>query len=372
LKSSRAKNPINFSNFLYQNFYSKTYLSSLGGKNLSYRLTKVVPVHGCSCKLPQYQLGALLEKAGLSEGFGEEVLAGPWENSSVIKIADGIAVLNTLDFFTPMVDEPEIQGRITGSNVTSDIYTLAVTKIASVLTIMAYPENMPDEIAVGMLKGLGDFCREMGIPVVGGHTIRNPWPIIGGAATGIGDPEKIVYTRGAQVGDKLFLTKPLGIAPAMAAYRLRKDEEGKELLADVPEDLVDAAVDGAINSMITSNKPVAEAMQRVPVHAATDITGFGLKGHAANIAMLSNVDIVINQLPVFRGTPMLTEVFGYPLFTGESKETAGGILVAVGKADADDLLSELDKRKVPHWEVGYVKEGNGVVNVLKDAKVTEA
>jgi selenide,water dikinase len=86
--------------------------------------------------LPQYQLGELLGKAGLTADFGEDVLAGPWENSSVVKIADGIAVLNTLDFFTPMVDEPEIQGRIAGSNVTSDIYALAVTKIVSVLSII--------------------------------------------------------------------------------------------------------------------------------------------------------------------------------------------------------------------------------------------
>jgi selenide, water dikinase len=338
---------------------------------LDYRLTKVVPVHGCSCKLPQYQLGELLDRAGFSSGFGPDVLAGPWENSSVVKIADHIAVLNTLDFFTPMVDEPEIQGRIAGSNVTSDIYSLAVTKIASVLTIMAFPENMPDELAVGMLKGFGDFCREMDAPVVGGHTIRNPWPIIGGAATGIGDPEKIVYTRGAQLGDRLFLTKPLGIAPAMAAYRLGKEEEGKELLKDVPEDLIDAAVNEAINVMIMSNKPVAEAMQKVPVHAATDVTGFGLKGHAANMAMLGKVDIVINQIPVIRGTPVLTEIFGYPLLQGEAKETAGGMLIAVAEQDMDDLLSELDKRKVKHFEVGFVTKGCGNVNVLKNTKVIE-
>jgi selenide, water dikinase len=339
---------------------------------VSYRLTKVVPVHGCSCKLPQYQLGALLDKAGLSGGFGEEVLAGPWENSSVVKIADGLAVLNTLDFFTPMVDEPEIQGRIAGSNVTSDIYALAVTKIASVLTIMAYPENMPDELAVGMLKGFGDFCREMDAPVVGGHTIRNPWPIIGGAATGVGDPEKIVYTKGAKVGDRLFLTKPLGIAPAMAAYRLRKEEEGRELLAGISEKLIDQAVEEAITSMITSNKPVAEAMQQVPVHAATDVTGFGLTGHAGNMAVLGKVDIVIDRLAVIRGTPVLADLLGYPLLQGEGKETAGGMLIAVGKADADDLQSELDKRRVRHFEVGYVKEGAGKVHVLKDAKVIEA
>jgi selenide,water dikinase len=339
---------------------------------MSYRLTKAVPVHGCSCKLPQYQLGELLDKAGLTCDFGEEVLAGPWENSSVVKVADGTAILNTLDFFTPMVDEPEIQGRIAASNVTSDIYALAVTKIASVLTIMAYPENMPSELAVGMLKGFGDFCREMDAPVLGGHTIRNPWPIIGGAATGIGDPEKIVYTKGAKPGDRLFLTKPLGIAPAMAAYRLRKDEEGMELLKGIPEDVVETAINQAITGMITSNKPVAEAMQQVPVHAATDVTGFGLKGHLANMAVLGKVDVVIDNLWVIRGTPTLTEIFGYPLLTGESKETAGGMLIAVAKQDVDDLQSELDKHRVKHVEVGYVQEGSGVVSVLKNAKVTEA
>jgi len=339
---------------------------------LDYRLTKVVPVHGCSCKLPQYQLGRLLDNAGLSRDFDESVLAGPWENSSVVKIADGIAVLNTLDFFTPMVDEPEIQGRIAGSNVTSDIYALGVTNIVSVLSILAFPENMPDELAVGMLKGFGDFCREMGAPVVGGHTIRNPWPIIGGAATGVGDPDQIVYTRGAKAGDQLFLTKPLGVAPAMAAYRLRKEEDGKELLKDIQESLIENALTEAIKGMISSNKPVAEAMQKVPVHAATDITGFGLTGHAGNMASLGNVDIVIDQLAVIRGTPVLAELFGYPLLTGESKETAGGMLISVAKENIDNLLDELDKRKVRHFKVGYVTKGAGSVTVLKSAKVIEA
>jgi selenide,water dikinase len=338
---------------------------------LNYRLTKVVPVHGCSCKLPQYELGLLLEKAGLSQGFSKEVLAGPWENSSVVLVDNGIAVLNTLDFFTPIVDEPEIQGRIAGCNVTSDIYCMAVTKVASVLTIMAFPENMPSELALDMLKGFGDFCREMDAPVVGGHTIRNPWPIIGGAATGISDPEKIVYTRGAKIGDKLFLTKPLGIAPAMAAYRLRKEKEGKEILSEVSANLVETAISGAISGMTESNKPAAEAMQQVPVHAATDITGFGLKGHARNMAMLGKVDIIIEQLAVIKGTPVLAELLGFPLLQGEGKETAGGMLIAVAKQDADDLLSELDKRMVRHWEVGHVTKGDGKVRVLEKAKAIQ-
>ena len=97
--------------------------------------------------------------------------------------------------------------------------------------------------------------------------------------------------------------------------------------------------------MITSNKPVAEVMQKVHVNAATDITGFGLKGHSANMAMLGKVDIVINNLYVIPGTPALSEIFGYPLLTGEAKETAGGILMAVSKENADDLQSELEKRR---------------------------
>ncbi|MCL2869058.1 MAG: selenide, water dikinase SelD [Candidatus Bathyarchaeota archaeon] len=341
---------------------------------MSYRLTKAVPVHGCSCKIPQYQLSSLLEAAGVVQSYGEDVLAGAWENSSVVKIFDNLAVLNTLDFFTPMVDEPEIQGRIAGSNVTSDIYTLGVSNITSLLTIMAYPENMPAELAVGMLKGLSDFCHEMGIPLIGGHTIRNPWPIIGGAATGVGSIDKIVYTRGAQPGDRLFLTKPLGIAAAMAAYRLRKDEAGdsKDLFVAVSADLVETAVNKAIAGMTASNKPVAEVMQKTSIHAATDITGFGLKGHLTNMATLSNVNIIINNLYVIPGTPELSELFGYPLLTGEAKETAGGIVMAVSKENTDALQSELDKQKIQYSEIGYVIEGTGQVNMSKNPKITLA
>ena len=300
------------------------------------------------------------------------MLAGPWENSSVVQITENVALLDTLDFFTPIVDEPEIQGRIAASNVTSDIYTMAATKIATVLSIMAFPENMPNELAVGMLKGFADFCREMDAPLVGGHTIRNPWPVIGGAATGVAEPKRIVYTRGAKPGDKLVLTKPLGIQPAMAAYRMRKDEDGRELLQDVPAEVVETAVNGAIEVMTTSNKPVAEVMQEVRVHAATDITGFGLKGHGENMAKLGSVDIVIDKLAVIRGTPALSELLGYSLLTGEASETAGGILMAVPEKELDELLDQLDKRKIRHWEIGYVTKGDGKVNVLKNPKVIEA
>ncbi|MDR1993470.1 MAG: selenide, water dikinase SelD [Nitrososphaerota archaeon] len=341
------------------------------GEKLTYRLTQAVSVHGCSCKLPQHQLVELLAQAGLSSNLGTEVLAGLGENSSVIQIAPDLAILNTLDFFTPMVNEPELQGRIAASNVTSDIYTLAVSKIVSILVIMAYPEDMPMELASGMLRGFNDFCCEIGAPVIGGHTVQNPWPLIGGGATGIGDPKQLIYTKGAKPGDRLFLTKPLGIAPAMAAYRLCKDNVGRDFLKNISSEFVEEIVNQAIANMITPNKSVAEVMQKISVHAATDITGFGLKGHAMNMARLSGVDIVIDKLWVIQGTPILSEVFGYPLLSGESKETAGGILIAVAKENADDLQSELFRYGVKHMEVGYVMSGNGNVRVLKSVKVIE-
>jgi selenide,water dikinase len=231
---------------------------------------------------------------------------------------------------------------------------------------------MPNELAVGMLKGFADFCREMDAPLVGGHTIRNPWPVIGGAATGVANPKQIVYTRGAQVGDVLVLTKPLGIQAAMAAYRMRKEEDGREFLQEVPAEVVEAAVAGAVGVMTTSNKPVAEVMQQVEVHAATDITGFGLKGHAENMAKLGGVNIVFDRLAVIRGTPALADLMGYALLKGEAAETAGGILIAVSKENVDDLLDALDKKKVRHWEIGHVVKGDGEVHVPKDVKVVEA
>ena len=136
--------------------------------------------------------------------------------------------------------------------------------------------------------------------------------------------------------------------------------------------MIDESVDGAIGGMTESNKRVAEAMQQVPVHAATDVTGFGLKGHAGNMAVLGKVDIVVDQLAVIRGTPVLAELFGYPLVQGEAKETAGGMLIAAAKEDADDLLEELDRRKVRHWEIGRVVKGSGKVVVPDKVKVVEA
>jgi selenide,water dikinase len=158
----------------------------------------------------------------------------------------------------------------------------------------------------------------------------------------------------------------------MAAYRMRKEEEGQEFLQEVPVDVVEAAVSGAIEGMTTSNKPVAEVMQEVPVHAATDITGFGLKGDAEKMAKLGEVNIIFDRLAVIRGTPVLSDLMGYPLLKGEAAETAGGMLISVAKKDLGDLLDALESRKVRHFEVGYVSEGSGNVKIAQNPTVIEA
>jgi selenide,water dikinase len=130
-----------------------------------------------------------------------------------------LALVKTIDIFTPLVDDGYLQGQITACNVTNDIYAMGVTDITGVLVFEAFPSDMPHKIAVDLLKGFHDFCQQLKAPIVGGHTIINPWPLLGGCAIGISHPAKIVYSSTAQPGDSLILTKPLGIQPAMGLYR---------------------------------------------------------------------------------------------------------------------------------------------------------
>jgi selenide,water dikinase len=336
-----------------------------------YRLTKSVSLHGCSCKLPRHRLEELLDEARITIKPGKELLSGPWEDAGVYKISEDVALVENLDFFTPIVDEPEIQGKIAACNVTNDVYVMAPTRILYALAIMGIPPDMPRDVAVGMLKGFSDFLSGLGVKVIGGQTTLNPWPIMGGCAVGIGDPKKIVYSKGAKPGDLLVLTKPLGIQPAMAAYRLRKEENGRKYLRGVPEELVGEAIAKAIEIMTTSNRPVAEAMHQVKVNAATDITGFGLMGHATNIARLSHVNIEITKLPVIKGTSTLSKLLGYPLLTGEASETAGGVLISVSKHNVDKLLETLEEKGVMAFVIGNVRHGSGDIILAKNLEIYE-
>jgi selenide,water dikinase len=316
-----------------------------------------------------------LNSAGLSALTGKgNILAGPLpaEDSAIIKLDEETCLVQTVDFFTPIVDEPEIQGQIAACNVTNDLYAKGATELLGVLVIMGYPPGMPNGIAVNLLRGFSNFVQKLGTQVVGGHTINNPWPILGGAATAIMKIRDIAYKKGARAGDNLVLTKPLGVQPVMAAYRILDDATlSGELTGKVSRNIIKEAIRKTISLMTTSNKPVADAINEVKVNAATDITGFGLVGHASEVAEQSGLDLDITNIPVIRGSLEISDVLGYSLRKGTAHETAGGMLLSVSNDSTETLLTALRKRGVTPFVVGKTRAGNGRVKLSRDLHFTE-
>jgi len=279
-------------------------------------------------------------------------------------------IITTTDFFTPIIDDPYVQGQIAACNATNDAYAKGGLTILSVLALMGMPESMPLGVQKEILKGFCDFCRSLNAPVLGGHTIICRWPIMGGAVTAIAEMDEIVLISKAQLGDKVILTKPLGIQPVMRLLRL-SDSEQKEIASIVSEDELSNAIDLAIRVMTTSNRDAAFAMLETGVNAATDVTGFGLLGHASNMAEQSSVSIRINTLPVIRGAPQVANALGYPLLQGKASETAGGLLISLPKERVDQLLGALKERGVIGYVIGDVQKGQRKAFLDEDSEVLE-
>jgi len=278
---------------------------------------------------------------------------GVGDDAAVIKTEDGY-LIKSLDFFTPIHPDPYVQGRIAANNSINDVFAMGATEVLSVLVISGFPKELPKETAREMLRGFADQCAEVGAPIVGGHTIMNPWPILGGSVTGRG--ETYVTTGGAEPGDVVYLTKPLGTQPAMALLRI-PEEFREDMFPDLD---VDGIVETAVTVMTEPLMEAARAAVEVGVHAMTDVTGFGLKGHAGEMAELSGVGIVVERIPVIPGTVEVSKKLGYGLERGEAAETAGGLLVAVPEDKAEDLEEEFDRRGVWFRRIGRVIEGSGV------------
>ena len=292
------------------------------------------------------------------------------DDAAIIRITDTLVALTTADFFTPIIDDPYIQGQIAACNSTNDVYAKGATDIISVLSLMAVPENMPPDVSAAMLKGFCDFCNSISAPVVGGQTIICSWPILGGAVTALADVSKVVPISGAEPGDRLILTKPLGIQPVMEVLRL--PDSGQEKMAEViSEREISRSIDLAIKLMTTTDRKAAEAMLEVGVNAATDVTGFGILGHALNMAEQSRVSVEIHTLPVIKWTPKIAEILKIPLLNGEGVETAGGLLISVPDQKAEQLLKALSARGCEGYEVGMVRKGEGKAFVGKDVSVLE-
>ena len=287
------------------------------------------------------------------------------DDAGVYRIASDRALVHTVDFFTPIVDDPYDWGRIAAANALSDVYAMGGTPMTA-LQLVGWPrDDLGFEMLTTVLRGGADVMAEAGCVVVGGHSIDDREPKYGFAVTGEVHPDQIHRNVGARVGDALVLTKPLGtgiIATAVKAGRC-------------PEPVARAAVD----SMASLNAAAVEPMKRAGVHAVTDVTGFGLGGHLLEILNASGVGAVITgELPVHAGVYELLTAGFYPggsvrnleviepHVSGDPEpdrlrlladaQTSGGLLMSVAESSAARLLDDLTAAGVTAWEIGAITD----------------
>jgi selenide, water dikinase len=250
------------------------------------RLTKLAKRAGCAAKQPPGYLFPLLGK--LPPITDPNVLVGTAtaDDAAVYRLSDDLALVLTTDFFTPIVDDPYDFGAVAAANALSDVYAMGGRPIAA-LAIVGFPDHLlPPEVLGEILRGAAEKAAEAGIAIVGGHTIKAEEPIFGLAVTGSVHPERMLSNAGAQPGDVLILSKPLGLGIISTAAKNDEDSLG--------------AIQSAIAVMKTLNRSAAEVLVTVDTHALTDITGFGLLGHLRNIVAASKVcaHIYLDRVPV--------------------------------------------------------------------------
>ncbi|MFW9865864.1 MAG: selenide, water dikinase SelD [Candidatus Thorarchaeota archaeon] len=294
-------------------------------------------------------LNDLLEKTGLS-GIIEDAAIIPVPNTEIVQVKN-------LDIFTPLVDEPDIMGQIAACNVTNDIFAMNVPEISGMLVFLGINTSTPMKIAEGILKGIKDFMeKKINSKVVGGHTIYSEWPLIGGEASGFVHKDAIIHKQGVRNGDKLVLTKPVGLQPIMAAYRVLKDVP--EMLDGYSKKELKKSIDLAIKLMITSNQNVVKTIHTLDdfsfIHAMTDITGFGLAGHLLEMLQNSNLSATIDTIPSIRLSESLSKDMGYAFDECKCAETSGGMLMAIDPNKIEDFSNILTSQGISNWTVGTI------------------
>jgi selenide,water dikinase len=326
---------------------------------MTVRLTKTAKRAGCAAKHPPGYLFPLL--GALPPVTDPNVLIGSAtaDDAAVYRLSDDVALVLTTDFFTPIVDDPFDFGRVAAANALSDVYAMGGRPI-SALNLVGFPDSTLDASVLGdILRGGAAVAREAGIDLVGGHTIKTDEPIYGLAVTGIVHPDRVVSNAGARPGDAIVLTKPLGVGIVTTAAKQDADRLG--------------AIGEAVALMTTLNRAACDAMLEVGVHAATDVTGFGLLGHLRNVTRASGcaATIAADAVPALEaartyvregiapgGTHanrrFLLESTRFEAGVDESTQlllcdaqTSGGLLVAVAAEKADALVAALRARGTP-------------------------
>ena len=303
-------------------------------------------------------------------------MLGDIDDAAILPIPNSDLVLvKSIDVFTPIIDEPEIEGEIAACNVTNDIFAMNVPEISGMLVFLAISTRTPIEVAEGILKGIKYFIEEkVNSKVVGGHTIYSEWPLMGGEASGYVHKDAIIRKQGVKKGDKLILTKPIGLQAIMAAYRMLKDFP--EMLEHYSLNELQKSIDLAIKIMTTSNQNVTKTIHSYNdfsfVHSLSDITGFGLAGHTAEMLQNSNLSAIIETIPSIKLSKELSDELGYAFDDCMCHETAGGMLIAVDPAKVEDFTTTLTSNKISNWIVGTIdKVQPGLVRVSENVQNIE-
>lgn len=332
------------------------------------KLTAMSKTAGCAAKIGPGTLAGILET--LPKFQDPNLLVGieTSDDGAIYKISDDLALIQTLDFFTPVVDDPYTFGQVAAANALSDIYAMGgEPKIA--LNIVAWPNCVNPKFLGEILRGGADKVKEAGAVLAGGHSIQDDEPKYGLSVTGFVHPDKIFKNCGAVPGDLLILTKPLGTGIVNTAVKAQMASE--------------AAKEEVIKVMTTLNKYAKEIIEKYEIHSCTDITGFGLAGHSIEMAEGSDVtlEIQMDHLPIQPEAVEYAKMGLIPAgayknrnFTGDRIETgdvqeelldiffdpqtSGGLLISAPKEVAGQMLAELKSSNIGHWcaVIGVVKE----------------
>jgi selenide, water dikinase len=293
------------------------------------------------------------------------------DDAAVWRVDDSRALVVTTDFFTPIVDDPYAYGAIAAANSLSDVYAMGGTPFLA-LNVAAFPEDLPSDMTAAIVRGGAEKAREAGVVIAGGHTVKDREPKYGLVAIGFADPRRMLHKGGLKDGDVLVLTKPLGFGLTTTA--LKRDQ------AD-PAD-----VDEAIGWMSRLNAAASRLALEFHATGATDVTGFGLLGHAMEMADASGVRLEIDHrhLPVLQGTLKYAtlKAFAGGLLDNEKyfgprvefaegvddpmrmvmfdPQTSGGLLLGISAGKADDFLRRAREVSQDAWIIGRVRAGSGI------------
>jgi selenide,water dikinase len=252
---------------------------------IAQRLTQYAHGGGCACKIPPGELEEVVR--GLTgvkprDPLGDLVVGlDDGDDAAVVRLHDGLAVIATTDFFTPVVDDPYDWGRIAAANALSDVYAMGGRPVVAV-NLLCWPRDLlPMELAGEVLRGGMDVCAEAGTHLAGGHSVDDPEPKYGLAVTGIGDPDRLLRNDAGVPGVPLSLTKPLGVGVLNSRHKATGE-----------------TFPHAVASMTTLNRAAAEAAAAAGARCATDVTGFGLLGHLYKLARASGVSAVVDAAAV--------------------------------------------------------------------------